>query len=386
MAQVDAVETGITYDEALRRARERSPDLAAARARESVANAEIGIASLAPNPTVAIGTTTQTARLSAAVSVPLLILGQRGAAADASRAELATVKVETEVAWNDVRAAAARAFVGLWLAENTATVRSESAELVKKLEDAVTGRISVGSAPEVEGLRVRSERLKAEADAEEARRRVAGAGGELGRWIGTTSDVSFHAVGDPRVPEQVASLATLAARLGTVPTVRREIADAAAAQARAHRERALVRPLMNLDLGVDAFDPTLPATNYRAQLGVEVPLFHQRGPLVEREVMAERAARARAGAERAHVAADLLVAYRTFEAMAARTRALEDGVVPAAEAAAGATRESYALGRAALITVLDAERARLDARLSVLEARAARVLAWIDVEHAIGVP
>jgi outer membrane protein TolC len=86
------------------------------------------------------------------------------------------------------------------------------------------------------------------------------------------------------------------------------------------------------------------------------------------------------------VAADLLVAYRAFEATAARTRALEEGVVPAAEAAASATRESYALGRAALVTVLDAERARLDARLSVLEARAARVLAWIDVEHAIGVP
>jgi outer membrane protein TolC len=380
------VSEAITYDDALSRARARSPDLAAARAREGVANAEIGIAGLAPNPMVSGGTNTQTAKLSGSLSVPLVILGQRGAAENASSAELATVRVETAVAWNDVRASTARAFVGLWLAENTATVRDESARLVKKLEDAVMGRIAVGSAPEVEGLRVRAERLRADADAEEAHWRVAGAGGELGRWIGATSEVIFHAVGEPRTPDQAAPLASLAANLASVPSVRRELADALAARARADRERAFVRPAMTLDVGFDAFDPTLPATNYHAQLGVEVPLFHQRGPFIEREVMAERAARARAEAERAHFAADLLVAYRAFEATTARKRALEEGVVPAAEAAANATQESYILGHAPLLTVLDAERARLDAHLSALEARAARALAWIDVERAIGVP
>jgi outer membrane protein TolC len=376
----------ITYDDALARARARSPDLAAARAREGVANAEIGVAGLPPNPTVFAGTDTQASKINATISVPLVIFGQRGAAEDASRAELVTVKIESEVTWNDVRASTARAFVGLWLAEKTATVRDQSAKLVKKLEDAVMGRIAVGSAPEIEGLRVRSERLKADADAEEARWRVAGAGGELGRWIGATADTTFRTVGQPRAPEPLPSLASLTGDLGAVPTVRREMADARAAAARAHRERALVRPGLTLDLGFDALDPTLPATNYRAQLGVDVPLFHQRGPLIEREIMAERAARARADAGRAHAAADLLVAHRALEATAARTRALEEGVVPAADAAANATQESYALGRAPLLMVLDAERARLDAHLSAIEARAARALAWIDVEHALGTP
>jgi outer membrane protein TolC len=36
--------------------------------------------------------------------------------------------------------------------------------------------------------------------------------------------------------------------------------------------------------------------------------------------------------------------------------------------------------------VLDAERALVDARVTALEAQAARASAWADVEHALGAP
>ena len=81
---------------------------------------------------------------------------------------------------------------------------------------------------------------------------------------------------------------------------------------------------------------------------------------------------------------DLIVAYETFVALSHRLKALDGGVVPAAEAAARATEESYTLGRATLVTVLDSERARIDARLSLLETKAARANAWIDAERAAG--
>jgi outer membrane protein TolC len=87
-----------------------------------------------------------------------------------------------------------------------------------------------------------------------------------------------------------------------------------------------------------------------------------------------------------NASADLAVAYRTFEAVSARSVALGAGVVPAAEAAAKATRESYQLGRASLEALLDAERARIDARLTLLETLAARGNAWIDIERTLGVP
>jgi len=376
----------VTYEEAIARARAVAPDLVAARAREGVARAEVGIAGLAPNPTVLAGTSTQAARLSAGASIPLLVFGQRGAAAAASEAELRTVKVEGDVTWNDVRAATARAYVRVWLAESTASARAGAADLVRRLESAVTGRVEVGAAPRLEGLRVHAERLRADAEAQEAAQLVAGASGELARWIGGEGDADVHAEGDPFVPASPPALAALAGRVGDNPSVRREDADARAAQARRDRERALVRPALTLDVGADIGDPTLPTTNYRAQLGIEVPLFHQRGYYVEREAAAEHVARSRGVAERAHARADLVVAYRSFEASSTLVKTLAEGVVPASEAAAVATEESYSLGHAPLVSVLDAERSRIDARLSLLEARASRALSWIDVEHAVGAP
>ncbi len=376
----------ISYEDALVRARALSPDLAASRAREGIAVADLGIAGLLPNPTLIVGSSTQMAKLNAGASVPLLIFGQRGAATRAARAELATVRVETDIAWNDVRAAAARAFVGMWLAESTATARAEAARVVGKLEDAVNGRIEIGSAPVVEGLRIHAERLRADADADEAARHVASAASELGRWIGLPMGAGVKIAGEPAIPANPPALATLVARIDGTPTVRRENADQRAAEARVARERAFVRPAITLDVGADLWDPTVPATNYHAGLGIEVPLFNQRGPYIEREISASHAAGARSAAERAHAVSNLVVAYRELETTTARTTTLATGVLPASEAAANATGESYTLGHAPLVTVLDAERARIEVRLSLVAARAARALAWIDVEHAVGVP
>jgi outer membrane protein TolC len=174
---------------------------------------------------------------------------------------------------------------------------------------------------------------------------------------------------------------------GATP-VRREQSDVRAAEARANRERALVRPAMMLDLGFDALDPTIAneATNYRAQLSVEVPLFNQRSAQIDRERALGGVARARVEAARALAAAELTAAYGTFEAATARQRTLADAVIPAARAAAKATEEAYALGRAPLVAVLDAERALVDTRVSAFQAQAARTSAWADVEHALGAP
>ena len=279
---------------------------------------------------------------------------------------------------------AARAYVTLWLAEKTADARTEQAELVGRLEAALQGRIDVGSAPMVEGLRLRAEHLRAAADAREAATLVDGAGAELGRWLGVSYGPRLRARDEPPVPRDAPSLATLLARVPRAPAVRREEADERAAEARAARERALVRPGMTLDLSVEAYDPTLPATNYRAQLAVELPLFNQRGAYVERELSAAAAARARAAAENTRAGADLVAAYQQFVAVSERVTALEQAVVPAADAAAAATEDAYGLGRSPLVAVLDAEKARIDARLSLLEGRAVRAIAWVDVERALG--
>jgi outer membrane protein TolC len=377
-------ETQVSYAQALAMSRQRAPSVEVARATESVAEADSRTGGIYPNPTFSAGTSTQTARLSVGASVPLVILGQRGAALDAGRAEYAAAKFDTQISLADVRAATGHSFVALWLAERTAGARADAAVIAHRLESAVAGRVELGSSPQLEGLRAHAETLRADMDARSAADLVEASAASLGAWIGAPFDDSLRVTGDPEMPAELPKLADLWPRVGKNPSVMRAFAEARASEARASSERAQVRPLMTLDLGADVNDPTLPATNYRAQLGIEVPLFNQRGPLVEREERRAAVARSQTHAEQVRLGAELIVAYRTFGVLTHQAQTLADGVVPAAVAAAGATEESYALGRATLVAVLDAERARIDAELSLIETRAARANAWIDVERALG--
>lgn len=386
----------LSLDEALRAARAAAPDLVVARAREAVAGAEVGIAGVYPNPSVAVGTNTQTARLTGTLSLPLVILGQRGAAIEAARADQATVVLDTAVAWTDVRRATVRAYAALWLAEGVAAARRDSAAIETTLEMAVVQRVNVGAAPQIDALRVHAEKLRADADVLEATAAVTAAATDLGRWMGTGEGGALRATRDLPVPEAPPSLASLLVRVDASAAVRRERSDVRASEARVAREHALVRPGLTLDLGADAFDQTLldpnaprnatPPVNYRAQLMIDVPLFNQRGAYVDRERAQGDVARARVRAAQVQAVAELTSAYRTYEAATAQQRTLAESVVPAAHAAAKATEEAYALGRAQLVAVLDAERGLVDARVSALQAQAARANAWADVDHAVGTP
>ncbi|MGH7269763.1 MAG: TolC family protein, partial [Polyangiaceae bacterium] len=206
-------------------------------------------------------------------------------------------------------------------------------------------------------------------------------------------DAELRAQGPPDLPSPAPTLAELRARVDDGPAVQRDRAQARAAEARADYERALVRPALTMDVGFDAWDPTLcpgtatcsnPPVNYRGVLSVDVPILNQRGPYIDREMAGAASARARASADGEILEAALTAAYRTFEAWTASASALREGVVPAAEAAASATEESYSLGRATLVAVLDAERSRIDAKLSLIDARAQQADAWVEVEHAAG--
>jgi cobalt-zinc-cadmium efflux system outer membrane protein len=394
-AVASAGEEAVSLEGALRAAHRAAPDLVVARARVSVAHADVGIAGTYPNPSLIAGTSTQAAKLSAGASIPLVVLGQRGAAIDAARADEATVVLDAEVAWNEVRQATTHAYVALWLAGGVAAARRESASIEATLETAVVQRVQVGSAPELDALRVHAEKVRADADVLEATARMNAAASELGRWMGLSDGGGLRADG-LAPPDTVPPLAALLGRLDASAPVRREQSDVRASAARVSHERALVRPGLALDVGLDAFDTSLlqqgaprdavPPINYRAQLTVDVPLFNQRGAYVERERALGDVARARVQAARVQAAAELTAAYRTLEAATAQQRTFAESVVPAAQGAARATEEAYALGRAQLVAVLDAERVLVDARVAALQAQAARADAWADVEHALGAP
>lgn len=380
----------ISYEAALEAAHRAAPNLQIARSAQRATEPAIRAAGLYPNPSGIVGTSSGSALLSVGVSVPLLVFGQTGASVRAARAEAATTAIDTEVASSDARLDTARAFVSLWLAEGLADTRRGAATIAGGLERAVTARVEVGAAPELDALRVKAERLRSESDAATADAQAGAAGALLARFIGVT-DAALHTNGDPLSPDAPPPLDALLARLDGSPSVRREESDARAAEARAQRERTLARPSMALELGIDGWIgaaypamPGSPVTSARAQLVFDLPVFNWRVAHVDRELALADVARTRARAARTERGAELTAAYRTFEAAIVRVNALSEAVVPAAEAAEKAAEGAYGLGRSSLVAVLDAQRALIDARAALLEARAIKAEAWATIEHALG--
>jgi len=248
----------------------------------------------------------------------------------------------------------------------------------------VKTRVETGSAPELDALRATATRLRAETDANVAHRDVEAAAGGLARWMGVNDRGDLRTSGAPPAKDPVPPLAALLARVDSNPGVRRERASAAAARARASSERAQARPIIVLGVGADAFDPTLPATNYRAMLSVDVPILDARGAFADREMARAGVASARAHTVRADAVAELTASYRRYQAARSLHRSLTRAVVPAAAKAASAAEEAYAVGRVALVDVLDAEKALIDSRVEASRARAAESEAWADVVHALG--
>jgi cobalt-zinc-cadmium efflux system outer membrane protein len=318
------------------------------------------------------------------VSVPLVVFGQRGAALRAGQAAADVAHQDTRATAADARASAQQAYVTLWTAERNAISLAQAAQLALNLEATVQARVEVGSAPAVEQLRARSERLRASMDAAVAAELVDASASELCVWIGLPIEARLRAADAPPIPQQPPALSQLLAKLPQSPALQRAQLEIRAAEARVASERAQIRPALSLDLSAEYFDPTVPSTNYIAQLGLEVPLFNQRGPMIERERWRTEGARFRLGAEQKARSSALLVAYRNFAAQARRQQTLVEGVLPAVRAAAQAAEESYGLGRTPLVSVLEARQASINAELDLVATEAARAQSWIEVEHLLG--
>lgn len=384
-APVRAEAREVGYAEALALAGTHAPDLVAVRAKEDIGRADVRVAGIVPNPTLTVGTSTELARLSADLSLPVSVFGQRDAAIDAATAGLAVLRADTRAMQNDSRWSAAKAFVTLWAAERIAEERHDAAELAAKTETAVTGRVETGSAPELDRTRAHAERLRADADAQLADAEVEAAAFELARLIGGDA-IGLRALGDPDVPATPPSLESLRGNVPASPLLARDRLDVLAGRTRADYQRALARPVLVFSGGIGAFDPTIPGNrpDFHASIGLQLPLFNLNGPNVDHERAVAVAAEARRSADALQLESALGAAYRVFVATALRVTTLETSVVPAVDATASASRDAYMLGHSPFLVMLEALRARVENKIQLVLAKVDRASSWIDIEHIVG--
>jgi cobalt-zinc-cadmium efflux system outer membrane protein len=379
-AAAAAERSALGWDDVVRLAA-AAPSLAAGRLEVAAAARRVDEALAVPNPTLGAGVGQGIARYGdetrvewgLSLAVPLDWLYRRAAAADAARAgvgaaaaELAGARLELldrlrVVFWRMAGAQAAALDLAA-LEEDAAAF----AAAVQARVDHGEGRPPEGTRAALEVEAVRAARVRAEA-------RRAAAQAELAAWLGLPDPGAVAAAAGfeepPALPDRERLLARVAARH---PGVRRAAADVAVAAAAVEEERS--RRLPGLEV-TPFFESELDRDAWGVEVGVELPLWNWNGAGIARAEAEQAAAAERAAAVGRAVQAELAAAWGrcALRREAAVRHAGE--VLPRTAALVTAEEESWRLGEAGLLEVLDARRTLAEARRAW---RAALLDAWLD--------
>ena len=375
----------ISFAEARAAAERSAPDVQLAQRRADLANAEVEVEGALANPTLAVSTASQTARLGASVGVPLPLFGQRRTMVAAARADAAAVFLDVTVARRDTRWQATLAWIDLWEAQERARLLERAGQDAQRLSQIASERFAAGTGPRLDVVRTGADRARAAAEAEAARHLVGAAAARLAPWIGVPASDELTAAGAPGFPEGFAvALDNLERGLADHATLQRDRAQVVAADRHVTSERRSRWPVLVPQLTVNQQDPTLPGTDFIFGLAVELPVLSLRRGAIARAEARRTLADTHARADERRLRAELLDAYRRTQSTRLKLRALREQVLPAMQEARDMTEEGYRLGRVDLIRLLEAQRALLDSRLAEAEAAGAWNRAVADLEKAAG--
>ena len=394
LAAGEAVETVLGAEEltlagAVAVALAHRPDLAVAEAAIDVeAAGRIGALAY-PNPEATLtverdGAESAVPQLWLELAQPIVLSDRRGLGADAAdaRAAAATWELfqrrveavaEVRASWMEASAAGA------------AVVQAgEALGLAEEFRRVAEIRLAAEEIPESEVLRSRVgvERARFEVEASEARRaarlaRLAAAMGVPGAELPPCPALRP----EPPVPPEAAALEARAIEESFA--VRAAQARVRAAEIAADAAQAAGIPDLTLTAGYgQSIEPT--ASLWTVGVGVPLPLFDRNEGAVA-EANAERArAEAELSAVEAGVRGELRVALAEYAGAATNLRAVRESVAPLAEQALAQAQVGYREGGADYLSLLDAQRARIEARTLELEALLAAWLAVARIESLVG--
>ncbi len=389
----------LSLAQALQIAREHNPLIDIAHQRIDVAQGMRTQAGLIPNPVLTA--TSENEPLGGApgftfsnqtddyiyASQTIELGGKRQRRVAAAQAGIAVSGLEAEIA---LRQLAARVALAYWGASAAAMVRElyrEEAATLSRMVAYSRARVHEGAAAGADLLRIQleSDRLAASANlaAAEADRTLVGLYQEMGAGDfpqSVTFTDSLQAIAALKLP-------SLDVVLRQRPEVRLANARLQQAQATARLERANAIPDPDLMLGYkrwSGYDQFVGRDTLFFGVKAALPLFNRnQGRIAAADAelrIAKLGVKAQELAIRAEVASALKQYRRSLEAL--------ERIMPAMNERASRnleiTREAYHIGGADLIRFLDAERMRIETRVSYLRALAQYHQSLVHLEYATG--
>jgi cobalt-zinc-cadmium efflux system outer membrane protein len=375
----------ITFAEARATAWKAGPEVMLAQRRADVAAAQVSVAGALANPTVAVTTARQTAKLGSSISLPVPLFNQRGRAVEAAESEAASARLDVGAMAVEARFAASVAWIDLWEAQERARLLHDAGQEAERVAQIADQKFKAGAGPQVDVLRTRADRARAGIEAASATMAIEAAAARLAVWVAPDEDGGLQAAGAPGFAGRPSDPQSLFRGVADAPALRRDRADVTAAGARLRLEQRLRWPIVTLLLTVNQGDPTLPGTDVIAGVSLDAPVLSLRGGAIARARAEQSVAETTLATDLRRLNAQLADAIARSEGAGARAAALARDVLPALEQARQMTEEGYRDGRVDLLRVLESQRTVLETRISLVEAQAGWHRALAEVERAAGV-
>ena len=375
-----SAQESLALDDAVRLAREQSPAAKALRAQLAVAESEVDLAGVYPNPTVSYsgyGRATGNANAingtqhQAWIDIPLLIAGQHNARRDVAEADVIVAQADLDAALLALEVETRSAFTALLAAQDRVSGMQGALVDLRRVLTLVEARAQAGAQSRYDGERMALEVARLESDLTVALAEQRAAATRLGAAIGRPSTT-------PTAAGTLAANDHHASAVDELPAVR--AARARVTSANLDVERAKAERIPEITLGLGAYVTTDgDSTSAYAALSVPLPIFNTGSAAVSRAQAASDAAAAEQAAVEQQIQARITAALglrtarrQALEAFDSATQARVVGLLQSAE-------DSYRLGVSPIFELLDAFRTRVDLVLARIELATAVAEADIDL-------
>jgi cobalt-zinc-cadmium efflux system outer membrane protein len=372
----------VTLQQAVERAMQTHPLLAAASYEMAASEGALDQASRLRNPEAAFVTEDvrrNRATMTAQLNIPLELGGKRAARTRAAELGRDAVTQDAAVLRAELRADVTRTFFDLLIAQERLTLAQASDTLAAQAESAAARRVQAGKVSPVEQTKAGVARASAAIELRDAGAELLVAQRALSAfWGGATAapEADGSAETLPVVPPEARQATTT---LDSTPRAVRARLEIDRRQALANVERSKRVPDVTVNVGVKRDSS---ANNNMAVLGVAVPLplfDRNQGNLLEAQRLADKAFedyRALQLEQNATLAQDVA----RLDAARTAVQSLRQDVLPGAQRAYDAARIGFDAGKFNFLDVLDAQRTLFQARAQYLAAlsRAHQAAAGID--------
>lgn len=372
----------VTLQQAVERAMQTHPALAAAGYEIAASEGALDQASRLRNPEAAFITEDvrrNRATMTAQLNIPLELGGKRAARTRAAELGRDAVTQDAAVLRAELRADVTRAFFDLLIAQERLTLAQASDTLAAQAESAAARRVQAGKVSPVEQTKAGVARASAAIELRDAGAELLVAQRALSAFWGGAAAAPQADGSAETLPVVPPDARQPTSALDNAPRVIRARLEINRRQALANVERSKRVPDVTVNVGVKRDSS---ANNNMAVLGIAVPLplfDRNQGNLLEAQRLADKAFedyRALQLEQNATLAQDVA----RLDAARAAVQSLRQDVLPGARRAYDAARIGFDAGKFNFLDVLDAQRTLFQARAQYLAAlsRAHQAAAGID--------